>query len=171
MTKLFYGAVAAAAFSLIVTASVAMAATVTSQQKTLSTFVGTWDCVTRTSDHKTYREKDVYTMWGPWLKNSVAYPAQEDQPAGMNIGYIRYDVEHSRWVSSFVDSQGRYRVLYSDSKVFVGSVWQNAYPDDNGSSTVKSLTAKTFVLVFTGKDSKGKATTHQQVCTRGSTNR
>lgn len=151
------------AFAL--TGSRASAATATPQQKTFDAFVGTWNCITK-SGGKTYRERDVYTLWGPWLKWTGSYPAQQGEPAGTNVGFTGYDAKQSRWVLSYVDSQGGYGSAYSDSKAFVGSVWVTGDAPDSGSRTVKSFTAKKLVTDSTGKDARGKPITYHQVCTR-----
>ncbi|HTX58720.1 MAG TPA: hypothetical protein VMH02_03510 [Verrucomicrobiae bacterium] len=155
-------AVAAAAIAFPSAASVAAASP---QQATVQSLVGNWSCVTHTSDNKTYHETDVNSTFGPWLKISAAYPAQEGQPAASGLSFFGYDSKHARWYITSVDTMGGYGSSYSNSKSFGGSQWHDGYPDNNGSAAI-TASKNQFVVDGKGPNAQGKTVTSHEICTR-----
>lgn len=135
------------------------------QQATVKALTGNWTCVTHGSDGKTWRESDVNTMWGRWLKVSGTYSAQNGEPAGNDMTFFGYDDKHGRWIVSTVDSAGFYGLNYSTSSAWAGSKWHDGYPNDGGGATV-SVSKNQFVIDGSGPNDQGKTITSHQVCTR-----
>jgi hypothetical protein len=135
------------------------------QQATVKSLTGNWTCATHTSDGKTWKESDVNTMWGPWLKVSATYPAQNGQPASTGMTFFGYDDKHSRWVVTSIDTGGGYSSSYSTSSMWGGSKWHDGYPNNGGSATV-SASKNQFVIDGSGTSDQGKAMTSHQICTR-----
>ncbi|MBV8148418.1 MAG: DUF1579 family protein [Candidatus Eremiobacteraeota bacterium] len=156
------GAIAIAAFALIAISGAA--ATASPQQATVQSFVGTWNCVTHTSDNKTYHETDTDTMWANWLKIDGDMSVQ-GQPAVKSMGFFGYDPKQGRWYIASVDSMGNYASNYSTSKNLGGSTWHDGYPNNGGSATV-STSKNQYVVDSKGRDMHGKAVTSHEVCTR-----
>lgn len=128
--------------------------------------VGTWSCVTHDSTHKTWHETDVYSMWGPWLKDNASFPSQNGERAGTGMSFSTYDAQHGRWVITYADSNGTYFTASSSSHAFNGSHWVDEYPADNGTATVRMTNANTLVIDSTMPDGHGHVSTGHEVCTR-----
>ncbi len=165
-----FGVTAIASFALFsVATSTAPAASMMSSmmtpQATVASFVGTWSCVTHTSDNKTYHETDVDTTYGKWLKISFSSPAQTGQPASMGTAFLGYDSKMGRWYFTNVDTLGNYGSAYSTSKNFGGSTWHDGYPDNHGSATI-SWSKNQYTVDGKGPNEKGQMTTSHEVCTK-----
>jgi hypothetical protein len=154
-----------AALTLIATPQVLSAATA-SQQATVQGLVGTWSCVSHTSDNKTYRATDVDTMYGKWLRVSSTYPAQNGSPAGTEQAFFGYDAKNSRWIIAGVSTSGDYYVNYSNSPSFNGSQWYDGYPNMHGSAVVRMTESTQFTVDSKGMGPQGKTITRHEVCTR-----
>jgi hypothetical protein len=143
----------------------AVAAMGSSQQSTVQSFVGTWNCVGHTSDGKTYHDTDTDTMFGNWLKIDTDYPAQNGQPAAKGMGVFGYDAKQGRWYVASVDTTGSYSSAYSTSKNLGGSKWHDGYPNNGGSATV-SMSKNQYVVDSKGPDMHGNTVSSHEVCTR-----
>ena len=155
--------VGASAFAAMLASASAAASP---QQATLQGFVGTWDCVTRTADNKTYKETDTDTMFGNWLRIEGALPAQNGAPAGSSTTFAGYDSQHRRWVITGVGTDNSYFTAISNSTAWDGSKWTDVYPDDHGTALVHGPSGGRYTLVSTGPDGHGKMTTSHAVCTK-----
>jgi hypothetical protein len=143
----------------------AAAAMGSSQQATVQSFVGTWNCVTHTSENKIYRETDTDTMFGNWLRIDTDYPAQNGQPGAKGVGFFGYDAKQGRWYVASVDTMGGYSSAYSTSKSLGGSKWHDGYPNNNGSATV-SMSKNQYTVDNKGAGMHGNVVTSHEVCTR-----
>ncbi len=157
------GAVAMA--TAIAAATSGASGATTPPAKQVAALVGTWTCVTQTSNHRTYREKDVYAMFGPWVRDVGTYPAAYGQPAGTLVGYVGYDAKHRRWISTSVDTGSGYALYYSTSPSLDGSRWSDGYPRGSGGAVFRLHGTTQYTLDASGT-SHGKAFTSHQVCTR-----
>jgi hypothetical protein len=157
------GAAAIAAFALVAISAATAAAS--PQQATVQSFVGTWNCVTHTSDNKTYHETDTDTMFGNWLKIDSTYPAQGGQPAATGVGFFGYDAKQGRWYVTNIDTLGNYSSNYSTSKSLGGSSWHDGYPNNGGSATV-SVSKNQYAVDGKSAGPNGKTMTTHEVCTR-----
>jgi hypothetical protein len=153
-----------AVFALFVAPSSLSAAA--PQQATVEGLVGSWSCVSHTSDNKTYRGSDVDTMYGKWLKINSTFPAQNGEPAGTEQAFFGYDSKHGRWIVTGVGTGGDYFMNYSNSSNFDGSQWYDGFPNNHGSA-VAHLTAYTrYTVDSKGPNAQGKIVTEHEVCTR-----
>lgn len=155
------GIVAAAFFAC---SSVALAAA-PSPQATVQGLVGSWSCVSHSSDNKTYRESDVDTMYGKWLKISSTYPAQNGRAAGTGQAFFGFDAQNKRWIIAGVDTSGEYYVNYSNSPVFDGSQWYDGYPNAHGSAIVHMMSTQ-YTVDSKGPGPQGKTIASHLVCTK-----
>jgi hypothetical protein len=167
MVQTFRIAIAAAitAFGLVAVAP-AMAAAASAQQTTIKGFVGTWTCVTHSSDSKTYGETDIDTMFGDWLKIESAYPAQGGGPAGNGVTFFGYDSKHSRWIVTGVGTDGSYFTSVSMSPAFDGSKWTDQYPNDHGTAVLHMTKATEYTMDTQMPNPKGKTMTQHAICTK-----
>lgn len=154
------GFVAFAFFAIPVVTSAA------SQQATVQGLVGSWSCVTHTGDNKTYREADVDTMYGKWLKIESTYPAQNSEPAGTAQIFFGYDSKHNRWIVAGVDTGGNYFINYSNSTNFDSSQWHDGFPNQHGSAVVSLTPYTRYTVDSKGPNAQGKMVTSHEVCTR-----
>ena len=125
--------------------------------QTLSTLVGTWNCVTTDSKHRIWRTVSTDVMFGRWLYMVSSYPAQNGQPAGTAAKYLGFDPPRHRWIVASIDASGDYYVMDSSSAAFSGSHWQDQYPHDNVTGYVQVQDADQYTF-----DSPGSHT----VCRR-----
>ena len=160
-------------FAIAVTAALglmsipaALSAAAASQQATVQALVGTWSCVSHTSDNKTYQSTDVDTMYAKWLKISSSSPAQNGDPAGTEQAFFGYDPKHSRWIIAGVTTEGEYFVNYSNSAVFNGSQWSDGFPNNHGSAVVHMTQSTSYTVDEKGPNAAGKMITSHEVCTR-----
>lgn len=164
MIRSFRVALPAAVAAGILTTTIAWAAS--PQQSTIQSFVGTWSCVTHSSDNKTYRETDTDAMYGNWLRIDAAYPAQNGQPAGTGVTFFGYDSKNKRWVVTGVGTDGSYFVSTSTSPAFNGSHWSDQYPADHGTAVLHMTQATQYSMDMQNPGAKGKMMTQHAVCTR-----
>lgn len=159
MTTAFIGIFA------LLTSAAALSAT-SSQQATLRSFVGSWTCLTHSSDNMTFHESDVDTMYGNWLKVDSEYPAQNGQPAGTGVTFFGYDPKNKRWIVTGVGNEGSYFTAYSNSPNYDGAKWIDAYPNDHGTAIVHVTSNNRYTLDTTAPGAAGKTMTQHAVCTR-----
>lgn len=139
-----------------------VAGAASAQQATLQKFVGTWTCVT-TTGKQTYRETDVDTMYGNWVRSSGSYPAQGGQPAGTSTTFFGYDGKSARWVVTGVGTNGSYFTASSSSPNFNGSSWSDIYPADHGGAVIHMASSQ-YTMDSHDPDGKGKMSTSHTVC-------
>jgi hypothetical protein len=159
--------IAIAGFAAFAFFSIPAGISAASQQATVQGLVGTWNCITHTSDHKTYRGTDVDTMYGRWLKIESAYPAQNGEPAGTAQIFFGYDSKHNRWIVGGVDTGGNYFMNYSNSTNFDGSQWHDGFPNQHGSAVVSLTPYTRYTVDSKGPNEQGKMVTSHEVCTKG----
>lgn len=153
----------ASLLAALAASGVALSAGMMGPQQTLHMLVGRWTCVTVDNHHKTFREIDNDSMYGPWLRMDAMYPAQNGQPAATGMTFMSYDAKHHRWIIGGFDTSGGYFISYSTSPSFNGSHWSDGYPATGGWANV-SMPGNNRYTIDTGGSSMG--TTHT-VCTRG----
>jgi hypothetical protein len=151
--------------ALASSAGFASAAT-SSQQATVQGLVGNWTCITHESDNKTFRESDIDTMYGNWIRVNSSYPAQNGQPAGTGATFLGYDARNKRWIVTGVGTEGSYFTAYSNSPNYDGSKWVDAYPNDHGTALVHVISSTQYSLDTTNPGAQGKTVTAHTVCTR-----
>jgi hypothetical protein len=164
-TSRFVVAAVIAVFSPIAI-SPALAAASSPQQATVQGFVGTWSCITHSSDNKTYRETDVDSMFGDWLRIDSTYPAQGGAPAGTGVTFLGYDSKHARWIVTGVGTDGSYFTSVSMSPAFDGSKWTDQYPNDHGTAVLHMPTATQYTMDMQAPSSQGKMTSQHAICTK-----
>jgi hypothetical protein len=165
MVQTFRIVIAAAitVFGLVAVAP-AMAAASSAQQATVKGFVGTWTCVTHSSDSKTYRETDVDTMFGDWVRVESTYPAQNGGPAGSGVTFLGYDSKHARWIVTGVGTDGSYFTSVSMSPAFDGSKWTDQYPNDHGTAVLHMTKATEYTMDTQMPNPQGKMMTQHAIC-------
>jgi len=136
------------------------------QQTTLQGFVGTWQCVTRTADNKTYNETDTDTMFGNWLKIDAAYLAQGGAPATSGATFVGYDAKHRRWVITGVATDDTYFTASSSSPAWDGSKWTNAFPNDHGTAVVHAPANGKYTVESSTPNMQGKMVMSHTICTK-----
>jgi len=159
---------AAAVLACGAAASIALAAggMMMTPQQTIHNLVGTWNCVTHDSMHKTWHETDVSAMYGSWLRIDATYPAQNGQHAGTGVAFFGYDSHRGRWLITSVDTLNDYSTGYSTAHAFNGALWHDAYPADGGTATTHTASANQYSVDSSGPDGHGHTVTSHQVCTR-----
>ncbi len=153
------GAVAALGVAAVARAS-------SPQQSTVTGFVGTWTCITHSSDGKTYHETDVDTLYGNWLRIDASYPAQAGQAAGTGTTFFGYDAKHARWIVTGVGTDGSYFTAMSTSPAFDGSKWADQYPNDHGTAVLHMTKTTQYSMDQQGPGPSGKVVTQHGVCTK-----
>ncbi len=143
-----------------------IAAGASSAQDSLRGLVGTWSCVTHSSDNKTYRETDVDTMYGNWLHVSSTYPGQNGQPEGSGTTFFGYDSTNKRWVVSGIGTDGSYFIATSSSPTIDGSHWSDQYPADGGTAVFHMIQTTQYTLDSQAPGDKGTTVTSHAICTR-----
>ncbi|MGA8533978.1 MAG: hypothetical protein WB615_07720 [Candidatus Tumulicola sp.] len=136
------------------------------QQATLQSFVGTWTCITHGNDNKTYRETDVDSMYGNWLKIESDYPAQNGAPAGTATTFVGYDGKHGHWIATGVGTDDSYFTSYSKWPKFDGSKWYDAYPNDHGTATFQMPTSTSYTMQSVTPNAKGVMSSSHSICTK-----
>ena len=135
------------------------------QQATINGFVGTWNCITHSSENKTYHETDVDTMYGNWLRVDATYPAQNGAPAGTGVTFLGYDSKHGMWVVTGVGTDGSYFMSTSKSAAFNGSKWMDQYPNDRGTAVLHMTRSTQYSMDMTSPMGRKPVTQHA-VCTK-----
>jgi hypothetical protein len=156
---------ATAALALFAITAAASAAS-GSQQATVQGLVGTWSCVSHTSENKTFHGTDVDTMYGKWLAIDETFPAQNGEAAGTARVFFGYDPKHSRWIVAGVDTNGAYFVNYSNSPSFDGAQWYDGYPNNHGSAVTHLKPYTQYTVDSKGPNAQGKIVTDHEVCTK-----
>ncbi len=105
-------------------------------------------------------------MFGPWLRMSAAYPAQNGQQAGAIVKFFGYDSDQGRWIVTSVDTSGQYYVIDSKSKTFDGSRWEDAYPADAGTAAVKVRNSNEYTFDASVPIGGGQAYRSHTICKR-----
>ena len=137
-----------------------------SPQQMVQRFAGTWTCVTHDSMHKTWRETDVSTIFGPWIRTQVSSPAQNGMKAATGTDFFGYDSSRKRWTFSNFSTDGSYFESYSSSPSFDGAVWKMAYPAGPLAATSHMSSANQYSMDWSGPGPNGHTVTGHQVCTR-----
>jgi hypothetical protein len=157
-----------AAFAMLglLSISPALGAASSPQQATVESFVGTWACITHSSENKTYRETDVDSMYGNWLRINSSYPAQNGAPAGTGVTFFGYDAKNKHWVVTGVGTDGSYFIATSSSPEFNGSKFMDQYPSDHGTTVLHMTKSTEYSMDTQAPNDKGKTMTQHAVCTR-----
>lgn len=134
-------------------------------QQTIRDLAGRWSCATQ-AGNITLRATTVNAMYGPWLRLNASYPAQHDQPAGTAVKFLGYDTAHKRWIVSSVDDSGGYYVIYSNSPAFDGSRWNDGYPADGGTASIRVVSANEYIFDAANPDGHGHMSQTHTICTR-----
>ncbi|MBV9056646.1 MAG: hypothetical protein JO078_03150 [Candidatus Eremiobacteraeota bacterium] len=165
MTRTLYATLAATA-ALVLPAALRAAAASSPQQTTIRGFVGSWTCVTHSSDNKTYRETDTDTMYGDWLRVNSSYPAQNGAPASTGTTFLGYDSKKKQWVATGVGTDGSYFTAVSTSPQFNDSHWSDQYPADHGTAVLRMTQSTQYSMDTQTPNGKGKMMTDHEVCVR-----
>ncbi|MBV9276673.1 MAG: hypothetical protein JOZ97_00395 [Candidatus Eremiobacteraeota bacterium] len=136
------------------------------QQSTIRGFVGSWTCITHSSDNKTYRETDTDTMYGDWLRVNSSYPAQNGAPASTGTTFLGYDSRKKLWVATGVGTDGSYFTSVSTSSQFNDSHWSDQYPADHGTAVLRMTQSTQYSMDTQTPNGKGKMMTDHEVCVR-----
>jgi hypothetical protein len=157
--------IAATAGCVLFLSANAVRAAASSQQASVQSLVGTWSCVSHSSDNKTYKETDVDTMYGQWLRIASTYPAAYGVPAGTGQSFFGYDAKAKRWILVGIDTAGEYYVNYSNSTNFDGSQWADGFPNMHGSAVVHMMSSQ-YTVDSKGPGASGKVVTSHLVCAK-----
>ncbi len=131
--------------------------------KELQSFAGSWSCVLK-SGGTTYLSSSANAVWGNWIKEEIAFPAQMGQPASVGTAYLGYDAETHRWIYNEVDSVGEYFMTKSESPRLSRSSWTSIYPAGDV-STIRIVSPTQYTI--DGRYSEnGKTSAFHQACTR-----
>lgn len=130
------------------------------QQATIAGLVGTWSCVTHTSENKTYHETDVDSMYGNWLRIDASYAAQAGAPASTSVTFLGYNSKQRRWVVMGVGTDGSYFTSTSTSPAYNGSKWTDQFPNDHGTELIHMTRSTQYSMDVSG------ANAAHAVCTK-----
>ncbi len=167
MIRFTRGAIAAAAAVVALAAISSAASAAATPQDSVQSLVGTWSCVTHSSDNTTSKDTDVDAMYGKWLKIDSTFGAGGGQAAGTSHAFFGYDGKAKRWIFTGVDSNGNYFMNYSGSPAFNGSQWSDGFPNNHGSAVVHMTNTTQYIVDSKGPGAGGKTVTSHEVCTRG----
>jgi len=152
-------AIVLAGFLLLAATSTASAAI----PEGLQSFAGNWACVLK-SGGATYLSSAANSVWGRWIKEELAFPAQMGEPASVGTAYLGYDATTHRWIYNEVDSVGEYFVTKSESQRLSNSNWTSVSPTGDV-STIHVISGSQYTI--DGRYSENaKTSSFHQVCTR-----
>jgi hypothetical protein len=110
--------------------------------------VGTYSCVTRDTDHTTWRFTTVNAPFGAWLRLYATFAPQNGAPARTAFTYLGYDPSNKRWNIVSMSSGGSYYTRYSTSGDLNGSRWVDGYPADGGKAVIAIPSATEYTFTF-----------------------
>jgi hypothetical protein len=152
-------AIVFAGFLLLAATSTASAA----MPEGLAGFAGNWACVLK-SGGATYLSSSANSVWGSWIKEEIAFPAQAGEPASVGTAYLGYDAAMHRWIYDEIDSVGEYFMTKSESPRLSNSSWTSAFPTGDV-STIRVLSRSHYTIDGRYLEN-GKASSFHQACTR-----
>jgi hypothetical protein len=155
-----------AAIALFVIAVVPRASQAASPAQTIRGLVGRWTCVTDDTDHKTWHAIAEDKMYGPWLQMTSTFPDQNGQKAGTSVKFLGFDSNEGRWIVTSVDSSGVFYVIDSKSRTFDGSHWQDVYPADRGTASVRVQSSSEYTFDASLPSGGGHAYASHTICER-----
>jgi hypothetical protein len=152
-------AIALVGFLLLAATSTASAAIPTG----LQSFAGNWACVLK-SGGATFSSSAANSVWGNWIKEEIAFPAQMGEPASVGTAYLGYDAKLHRWIYNEIDSVGEYFITASASPKLSNSSWASVFPT-GGVSTIRVVSRSHYTIDGRYVEN-GKTSSFHQVCTR-----
>jgi hypothetical protein len=123
--------------------------------------IGTYSCVTRSTDHTTWRFTTVNAPFGAWLRLYATFAPQNGAPAQTNFTYLGYDQTSKRWNIVSMRSSGSYYTRFSTSRELNGSRWVDGYPADGGTAVITIPSPSQYLFAFTTAEDRSLTT-----CTR-----
>jgi hypothetical protein len=134
-----------------------------SPQQAINNMAGQWTCITHDSAHRVWRETNLNTAFGPWMRLASAFPAQNGQPAGKAMKYLGYDSQQRRWIVMSIDDSGGYYTMYSSSATLDGAHWIDAYPADHRTGYLNFIGTNKYTF---DSSTPGAIAASHTVCTR-----
>jgi hypothetical protein len=135
----------------------------TTPQQAIGNMAGRWTCITHAA-HQVWRETNVNTAFGPWMRLASVFPAQNGQPTGKAMKYLGYDSTAKRWIVMSIDDSGGYYTMYSATPSLDGAHWIDAYPADHRIGYLKFVSSSEYTF---DSSTPGSSGTSHTVCTRG----
>jgi hypothetical protein len=132
--------------------------------KDLESFAGNWACVLK-SGGATYLSSSANSVWGNWIKEEIAFPAQMGEPASVGTAYLGYDAQTHRWIYNEIDSVGEYFINASKSPQLSKSNWTSVFPVTSNVSSIDVVSGSQYT-VDGHYSENGKVSSFHQVCTR-----
>lgn len=148
-------------------ASLCSVAAPASPASALGKMVGTFNCLTKGSDGRTWHFHSVNQMWSArWMRADTTFAPQNGQPKDTASTYVGYDSLAKRWNIVSVDTAGTYFTRYSFSPTIDRSRWSDGYPPDTTKAVLRVAGTPGYVFDTTTPAAKGPANWSHTVCTR-----